>query len=111
MDVVHKHEQELYNYAIDRFSELKDFKIFGLENKHSTGGVISFSYSDFHPHDIATILDGESIAVRAGHHCAQPLMEKLGVPATTRASFYVYNDTSDIDKLFNGLQKVRSVLT
>ena len=111
MDVVQKHEQELYNYAIDRFSELKDFKIFGLENKHSTGGVISFSYSDFHPHDIATILDGESIAVRAGHHCAQPLMEKLGVSATTRASFYVYNDTSDIDKLFNGLQKVRSVLT
>ena len=111
MDVVHKHEQELYNYAIDRFSELKDFKIFGLENKHSIGGVISFSYSDFHPHDIATILDGESIAVRAGHHCAQPLMEKLGVPATTRASFYVYNDTLDIDKLFNGLQKVRSVLT
>ncbi len=111
MDVVHKHEQELYNYAIDRFSELKDFKIFGLENKHSIGGVISFSYSDFHPHDIATILDGESIAVRAGHHCAQPLMEKLGVSATTRASFYVYNDTLDIDKLFNGLQKVRSVLT
>ena len=111
MDAIHKHEQELYNYAIDRFSELKDFKIFGLENKHSIGGVISFSYSDFHPHDIATILDGESIAVRAGHHCAQPLMEKLGVPATTRASFYVYNDTSDIDKLFNGLQKVRSVLT
>lgn len=111
MDVVHKHEQELYNYAIDRFSELKDFKIFGLENKHSIGGVISFSYSDFHPHDIATILDGESIAVRAGHHCAQSLMEKLGVSATTRASFYVYNDTLDIDKLFNGLQKVRSVLT
>ena len=111
MDVVHKHEQELYNYAVDKFSELKDFKIFGFENKNTTGGVISFSYSDFHPHDIASILDGESIAVRAGHHCAQPLMEKLGVPATTRASFYVYNDTSDIDKLFNGLQKVRSVLT
>ena len=111
MEVVHKHEQELYNYAVDKFSELKDFKIFGLENKHSTGGVISFSYSDFHPHDIASILDGESIAVRAGHHCAQPLMEKLGVPATTRASFYIYNDQSDIDKLFNGLQKVRSVLT
>ena len=82
-----------------------------FENKNSTGGVISFSYSDFHPHDIASILDGESIAVRAGHHCAQPLMEKLGVPATTRASFYVYNDESDIDKLFDGLQKVRSVLT
>ena len=111
MSNIHKHEQELYSYAIDRFSDLKEFKIFGFENKYSTGGVISFSYSDFHPHDIASILDGESIAVRAGHHCAQPLMEKLGVPATTRASFYVYNDESDIDKLFDGLQKVRSVLT
>ena len=111
MPNIHKHEQELYSYAIDRFSDLKEFKIFGFENKYSTGGVISFSYSDFHPHDIASILDGESIAVRAGHHCAQPLMEKLGVPATTRASFYVYNDESDIDKLFDGLQKVRSVLT
>ena len=111
MSNIHKHEQELYSYAIDRFSDLKEFKIFGFENKYSTGGVISFSYSDFHPHDIASILDGESIAVRAGHHCAQPLMEKLGVPATTRASFYVYNDESDIDKLFEGLQKVRSVLT
>ena len=111
MSNIHKHEQELYSYAIERFSDLKEFKIFGFENKNSTGGVISFSYSDFHPHDIASILDGESIAVRAGHHCAQPLMEKLGVPATTRASFYVYNDESDIDKLFDGLQKVRSVLT
>ena len=111
MSNVHKHEQELYSYAIERFSDLKEFKIFGFENKNSTGGVISFSYSDFHPHDIASILDGESIAVRAGHHCAQPLMEKLGVPATTMASFYVYNDESDIDKLFDGLQKVRSVLT
>ena len=111
MSNIHKHEQELYSYAIDRFSDLKEFKIFGFENKYSTGGVISFSYSDFHPHDIASILDGESIAVRAGHHCAQPLMEKLGVPATTRASFYIYNDESDIDKLFDGLQKVRSVLT
>ena len=111
MSNIHKHEQELYSYATDRFSDLKEFKIFGFENKDSTGGVISFSYSDFHPHDIASILDGESIAVRAGHHCAQPLMEKLGVPATTRASFYVYNDESDIDKLFDGLQKVRSVLT
>ena len=111
MSNIHKHEQELYSYAIDRFSDLKEFKIFGFENKYSTGGVISFSYSDFHPHDIASILDGESIAVRAGHHCAQPLMEKLGVPATTRASFYIYNNESDIDKLFDGLQKVRSVLT
>tara|TARA_B100000029_G_scaffold516569_1_gene631279 strand:+ start:55483 stop:56712 length:1230 start_codon:yes stop_codon:yes gene_type:complete len=111
MSNVHKHEQELYSYAVEKFSDLKEFKIFGLENKNSTGCVMSFSYSDFHPHDIASILDGESIAVRAGHHCAQPLMEKLGVPATTRASFYVYNDESDIDKLFDGLQKVRSVLT
>ena len=69
MSNIHKHEQELYSYAIDRFSDLKEFKIFGFENKYSTGGVISFSYSDFHPHDIASILDGESIAVRAGHHC------------------------------------------
>lgn len=110
MDKIRKHNQELFTYALERLSELKDFHIFGPQDDDTTGCVISFSYSDFHPHDIASILDNESIAVRAGHHCAQPLVEKLGVPATTRASFYVYNTKSDIDKLFDGLQKVSSVL-
>ena len=111
MTNIRKHEQNLLSYALKRLNELDGIHIFGPKNPEITGGVVSFSYSDFHPHDIASILDTESIAIRAGHHCAQPLVEKLGVPATTRASFYIYNDQSDIDKLVHGLEKVRSVLS
>ena len=111
MDNVRKHEQNLLSYALKKLNELGDIHVFGPKNPEITGGVLSFSYSDFHPHDIASILDTESIAIRAGHHCAQPLVEKLGVPATTRVSFYVYNDKSDIDKFVHGLEKVRSVLS
>ena len=111
MSNIHKHEQELYSYAIERFSDLKEFKIFGFENKDSTGGVISFSYSDFHPHDIASILDGESIAVRAGHHCAQPIMDAFCIPGTLRASIAVYNTKEDIDRLVEGVKKATSMLS
>ena len=111
MNNIRKHEQNLLSYALERLNELGDIHVFGPKNPEISGGVLSFSYSNFHPHDIASILDTESIAIRAGHHCAQPLMEKLGVPATTRASFYIYNDESDIDKLVHGLEKVRSVLS
>ena len=72
-------------------------------------GVISFTMSDVHPHDLATILDGEGVCIRAGHHCAQPLMRRLDVPATARASFYVYNDESDIDALVAGIIKAREI--
>ncbi|HET7232526.1 MAG TPA: aminotransferase class V-fold PLP-dependent enzyme, partial [Longimicrobium sp.] len=72
-------------------------------------GVVSFTLADVHPHDIATILDGEGIAVRAGHHCCQPLMRRLCVPATARASFYLYSGTDDVDRLVDGLMKARTM--
>src|SRR5437763_13551197 len=72
-------------------------------------GVLSFTLGDVHPHDLATILDGEGVCIRAGHHCAQPLMRRLDVPATARASFYVYNDESDIDALVAGILKAREI--
>jgi cysteine desulfurase/selenocysteine lyase len=72
---------------------------------------VSFTVGDIHPHDVATVLDAEGVAVRAGHHCAQPLMRRLGVPATVRASFYVYNDEADVDALVAALEMARSVFT
>ena len=72
-------------------------------------GVVSFTMGDVHPHDLATILDGDGICIRAGHHCAQPLMRRLDVPATARASFYIYNDRSDIDALIEGVHKAKEI--
>jgi cysteine desulfurase/selenocysteine lyase len=83
--------------------------VFGPEDAESRGGAISFWIEGAHPHDVAQVLDTEGVCVRAGHHCAQPLMRVLGVPATTRASFSVYNGTDDIDALIRGLGKVRAV--
>src|SRR5438093_1260074 len=91
MDEVRRHEQELTEYALDTLAGVKGFHPFGLRDVSRRGGVISFTLGDVHPHDIASILDVEGIAIRSGHHCAQPLMERLNVPATARASFYVYN--------------------
>ncbi len=101
MDSVHKHEAELESYAVDtlkdRFGD--DLRIFGPGRGEDRGGVISFAYRDVHPHDLAQVLDQSGVCVRAGHHCAKPLMRRLGVNATARASFYVYNDESDVDEL------------
>jgi cysteine desulfurase/selenocysteine lyase len=83
--------------------------LYGPENLAKRSGVASFTLGDIHPHDVAAILDGENIAVRAGHHCAQPLMAALGVVATTRASFYVYNTRDDVDRLVAGLHKTNGV--
>ncbi|TLZ56053.1 MAG: aminotransferase class V-fold PLP-dependent enzyme, partial [Methanobacteriota archaeon] len=85
------------------------FHGFGLSDVSRRGGVISFTLGDVHPHDIASILDVEGIAIRSGHHCAQPLMERLNVPATARASFYVYNTPEEVDRLVAGLRKVLDV--
>ncbi|TLZ61898.1 MAG: cysteine desulfurase [Methanobacteriota archaeon] len=109
MDQVRQHEVELTEYALDVLSDVKGFHGFGLEDATRRGGVISFTLGDVHPHDIASILDVEGIAIRSGHHCAQPLMERLNVPATARASFYVYNTLEEVDRLAAGLRKVLDV--
>jgi cysteine desulfurase/selenocysteine lyase len=109
MDKVRAHEVKLTDYALKRLSEIPDIKIYGPRELDKRGAVISFNLPGIHPHDLATILDEEGIAIRAGHHCAQPLVTKLGVAATARASFYIYNSESDIDVLVEGLYKARRI--
>ena len=105
MERVHAHEQALLSYALKRLHEIDGIRIFGPEAPRT--GVISFTLDGIHPHDIATFLDQYGVAIRAGHHCAQPLMGILGVPATARASFYLYNDLDDVDQLVEALKKTR----
>ena len=109
MDNVRQHEIELTQYAIDKLSQVKGLQIYGTKNIAKRGGVISFNFADVHPHDVAQIIDEEGIAVRSGHHCAQVLMERLNVAATSRASFYIYNTKEDVDALVNSLNKVARV--
>ncbi|QLH04341.1 cysteine desulfurase [Nitrosopumilus oxyclinae] len=109
MDNIREHEIELTKYAIEKLSEVKGLHIYGTKDISKRGGVISFNFSDVHPHDVAQIIDGEGIAVRSGHHCAQVLMERLNVAATSRASFYIYNTKQDIDILVNSLNIVAKV--
>jgi cysteine desulfurase/selenocysteine lyase len=104
---IYKHEGELLEYGLQKMKELDFVKLYGPKDAKERGGLISFNVEGVHPHDVATILDEEGIAVRSGHHCCQPLMRYLGVPATVRASFYLYNDFEDIDALVEGLKKVR----
>jgi len=109
MDNVREHEIELTKYAMEKLSEVKGILIYGTKDISKRGGVISFNFADVHPHDVAQIVDGEGIAVRSGHHCAQVLMERLNVAATSRASFYIYNTKEDIDALVTSLNKVAKV--
>lgn len=109
MDNIREHEIELTKYAIEKLSEVKGLHIYGTKDISKRGGVISFNFADVHPHDVAQIIDGEGIAVRSGHHCAQVLMERLNVAATSRASFYIYNTKQDIDILVNSLNIVAKV--
>ncbi|KAF6242467.1 cysteine desulfurase [Nitrosopumilus sp. b1] len=106
LDKIREHEIELTKYALEKMSNVKGMKIYGTKDLAKRGGVISFNFSDVHPHDVAQIIDEEGIAVRSGHHCAQVLMEKLDVAATSRASFYIYNTKEDVDALVNSLEKV-----
>ncbi len=103
MDRVLAHEQAIVAYALERLTEIPGITIYGPKNPAHRGGVVSFSLDDIHPHDVASILDEQNVAVRAGHHCAQPLMDCLGEVATTRASFYVYNTNADVDRLVDAL--------
>lgn len=104
MDAVREHEMQLTKYALDRISSI-GATIYGPMDVHDRGGVVSFNLEEVHPHDMATIVDQEGVCIRAGHHCAQPLMRKLGVPATARASFYIYNTEEDVDSLIDALEK------
>jgi cysteine desulfurase/selenocysteine lyase len=108
MEAIAAHEHEITEYALERLEEVPGVKVVGpgAENK---GGVAAFTLEGVHPHDVAQILDQDGIAVRAGHHCAQPLHEKFGLPATSRASFYLYNTKGEVDLLVNGIYKVREL--
>lgn len=106
MERIAAHEHKLVEYALERLQEVSGLTIFGSPI-HPRGGVVSFTLKGIHPHDVAQILDGEGIAVRAGHHCAMPLHDKFGLPATTRASFYLYSLYEEIDALVAGIEKVK----
>lgn len=108
MDAITAHEHEITEYALERLEEIPGVTVFGPSAQHK-GGVTAFTLEGVHPHDVAQILDGDGIAVRAGHHCAQPLHEKFGIAATTRASFYLYNAKEEVDKLVEGIYKVKKV--
>ncbi|HSO13129.1 MAG TPA: cysteine desulfurase [Anaerolineales bacterium] len=108
MDNISAHEHELTEYALERLVEIPGVKLFGPDAGHK-GGVAAFILDGIHPHDVAQILDKDGIAVRAGHHCAQPLHEKFGIPATSRASFYLYNTKEEVDLLVNGIYKVKEL--
>ncbi|WP_247905483.1 cysteine desulfurase [Streptococcus anginosus] len=107
METVHQYEQELIAYAFPKLQAVEGLTIYGSEDLAQRSGVISFNLAGLHPHDVATALDYEGVAVRAGHHCAQPLLSYLGVAATVRASFYLYNTKADCDKLVEALQKTK----
>jgi cysteine desulfurase/selenocysteine lyase len=106
---VQAHEEALIEYALDRMTEIPGLTVFGPEDPAERSGVISFALGDAHPHDIATILDSEGVAIRAGHHCAQLVMKHFNVAATTRASFSLYNTKEDVDRLVEGLGVVQGI--
>ena len=107
MDAIEHHEQELIAYVFPKLQAIEGLKIYGSQDLAKRSGVISFNLGNLHPHDLATALDYEGVAVRAGHHCAQPLIQYLEVPATARASFYLYNTKEDCDKLVEALIKTK----
>ncbi|WP_276731088.1 cysteine desulfurase SufS [Bacillus sp. (in: firmicutes)] len=108
LDEISRHEHKLAAYALERFRQLDGVTVYGPKER---AGLVTFNLDDVHPHDVATVLDAEGIAVRAGHHCAQPLMKWLDVTATARASFYLYNTEEEIDKLVEALQKTKEYFT
>ena len=105
MDNVRAHEVELTQYALQRFQEVEEVDVFGPTEPEKRGGIVSFNSGEVHPHDLGTVLDRQGIAIRTGHHCTMPLMRALGVAATARASFYVYNTEEEVDLLVDGLKQ------
>jgi len=108
MGAIHAHEQAIIAYAIERLEEVPGVKVYGPPAPHK-GGVAAFTLEGVHPHDIAQVLDRDGIAIRAGHHCAMPLHDRFNLPATARASFYLYNTPDEVDKLIEGLYKVKKM--
>jgi len=109
MTAIREHEIELTEYALERLSEETDVKLYGPMDARVRGGVVAFNLGEVHSHDVAAVLDADGIAIRVGHHCCQPLMRKLDIAGTGRASFYLYNNEEDVDKLVDGLVKVREI--
>jgi cysteine desulfurase/selenocysteine lyase len=109
IEAIEEHESALVRYAIDRLDEVDGLTITGPGWSESRGTAISFALDGVHPHDVAEILARDGVCVRAGHHCAQPLMRRLGVPATSRASIGVHNTTDDVDALVAGLAEVKRI--
>jgi len=115
MKNVREHEKELTLYALEKLSKVKNLVIYGSKDIEKRSGVISFNIINnkgrvaIHPHDLASILDAEGIAIRSGHHCAQPLMEVLGIPAAARISFHAYNTKEEIDKLIPAIEKAKKI--
>ncbi|RHX79431.1 cysteine desulfurase [Leptospira yasudae] len=111
MQEIRNHEVELLTYALDRLDDFGGLELYGTRDLSKRGGVISFNFPGVHPHDVGTILDEEGIAIRVGHHCAQPFMAFKNIPGTCRASLYLYNTKDDIDRLIEGLIKVKEIFS
>jgi cysteine desulfurase/selenocysteine lyase len=111
MEKVYAHELHLLSYALERLSQVEGLRIYGPKTLEMRGAAVSFTLEGVHPHDVAAMLDGEGIAVRAGHHCCQPLHALLDIPASTRASFYLYNIAEEVDRLAVGLEKTRKLFS
>ena len=109
MDRINAYEKELLDYGSDALSRIEGLKIIGTAKEK--GGILSFTLGDIHPHDIGTILDSQGIAIRTGHHCAQPVMDRFGIPATARASLAFYNTKAEIDSLVEGIDRVLEVFS
>ncbi|TVQ40704.1 MAG: cysteine desulfurase [Spirochaetaceae bacterium] len=109
MDAIHAHEQHLLSYAVEQMAAIDGVVCYGPTDLSTRGGILSFNVADAHPHDTGTILDQDGIAVRTGLHCAHPFMHALGVPGTTRASFYLYNTREEVDRLVQSVRRVREI--
>jgi cysteine desulfurase/selenocysteine lyase len=109
MKNVYDHEREITQYALDQMRQVEGLQIYGPMNVERRVGVVSFNLGDIHAHDLASILDEEGVAIRSGHQCAQPLMELLDIPATARASFYIYNNKQEVDVFTGALEKARKL--
>ena len=107
LDKIQQHEEQLLHYGLEELSKIEGITLYG--NPPERGAVIPFNVNDIHPHDLAKFLDTDKICIRAGHHCAQPIMNKLGISASARASFYLYNDTNDIDQLVQSIKKTANI--
>ena len=110
MENVRRHEREITDYALETLMGIEDMTLYGPRSADARGGVLAFNFADIHPHDLGTLLDRDGVAIRAGHHCCQPLMRRLGLVATARASFYIYNTRDEVDALADALGKARKVM-